>query len=141
MKTSRPIDKLIIHCSATRPKMDIGVKEIRKWHVEDNGWADIGYHDVIRRSGNIERGRSYDKIGAHTVGQNTSSIGVCLIGGIDDNLKPEANFTDKQWKVLAQYVRAFRAEYPRATIHGHREYAAKDCPSFDVQKWLRDEHI
>lgn len=141
MKTKRPINQLIIHCAATKSDMDIGVKEIRKWHVEGNGWNDIGYHDVIRRSGNIERGRPYDIVGAHCAGQNTGSIGVCLVGGIDDSGKPEANFTPQQWKALKQYVRGFRAEYPKATIHGHNEYASKACPSFDVQKWLRDEHL
>lgn len=141
MKTNRKIDMLIIHCSATKPTMDIGVKEIRKWHVEGNGWQDIGYHDVIRRNGNTERGRPYEIAGAHVAGKNSYSIGVCLVGGVDDNMKPDANFTDKQWKTLAQYVRAFKAEYPRATIHGHNEFSSKDCPSFNVEKWLKKEGL
>jgi N-acetylmuramoyl-L-alanine amidase len=41
---------LVVHCSATQPKSDIGAKEIRQWHRE-KGWIDIGYHFVIRRDG------------------------------------------------------------------------------------------
>lgn len=140
-KTTRPIDKLIIHCAATKPDMDIGVKEIRKWHVEGNGWKDIGYHFVIRRDGTVEVGRDLNQIGAHAQGQNTGSIGICLVGGISASGKAEANFTDKQWAELSRCARLFKAEYPKGTIHGHNEYAAKDCPSFNVQYWLKKEKI
>lgn len=134
----RKIDMLIIHCAATKPTMDIGVKEIRKWHVEDNGWQDIGYHDVIRRNGNIEKGRPVEIAGAHCAGKNANSIGVCLVGGVDDKMKPDANFTDAQWKTLAQYVRGFKAEYPKSAIYGHNDFdPGKACPSFDVESWLR----
>lgn len=139
-RTTRPIDKLIIHCAATKPGMDIGVKEIRKWHL-DRGFNDIGYHYVIRRDGTVETGRSVDLVGAHVAGHNTGSHGICLVGGIDDDMNPKANFTEDQWDQLKRVVKAFKAEYPRATIHGHNEFAAKSCPSFDVQEWLRREGL
>ena len=47
-------DMIVIHCASTPASMDIGVKEIKKWHVEDNKWDDIGYHYVIRRDGTLE---------------------------------------------------------------------------------------
>lgn len=142
LETNRPIDKLIIHCAATKPDMDIGVKEIRGWHVDGNGWKDIGYHHVIRRDGTLETGRPLDQVGAHCQGQNTGSIGVCLVGGIDAKGKPEKNFTEAQWSKLRHYVMVFKAEYPDATIHGHNEYdKGKACPSFDVRKWLKAEGL
>ena len=137
----RSINMLIIHCSATRPGMDIGAKEIRNWHVNDNGWNDIGYHDVIRRDGTIEPGRDKAVAGAHCAGYNANSIGVCMVGGIDDQGKASANFTDKQWKALERYVRAFRAQHPKATVHGHNEFSSKSCPSFSVQKWIKENNI
>lgn len=141
LKTKRTVNKLIIHCAATPPNMDIGVKEIRKWHLE-RGFNDIGYHHVIRRDGKIEDGRPLELVGAHVAGHNTGSIGVCLVGGVDSKNKPEANFTDEQWRRLRQYVLTFRVEYPKATIHGHNEFDPKKaCPSFDVQKWLKDQNI
>jgi len=56
LKTPRFVDTLIIHCAATPPSMDIGAKEIDRWHKEQ-GWSEIGYHFVIRRDGTIEKGR------------------------------------------------------------------------------------
>lgn len=139
-KTSRPIDKIIIHCSATPPKMDIGVDEIRKWH-KDKGWSDIGYHYVIRRNGVFQDGRDIDIVGAHVRGHNTGSIGICMIGGVDEHNDAEDNFTNEQWQELRTTLRILKANYPRATIHGHNEFAPKACPSFDVQAELRNGRL
>jgi hypothetical protein len=140
-RTTRPVNKLIIHCAATKPSMDIGVKEIRQWHI-DRGFNDIGYHYVIRRDGTVETGRPINLVGAHVAGHNTGSHGICLVGGIDNDMNPAPNFTEAQWDQIARVVRAFKAEYPDATVHGHNEFdSGKACPSFDVQKWLRDEGI
>lgn len=131
----RAIDKIIIHCSATPPKMDIGVAEIRQWHLE-KGWADVGYHYVIRRSGNIEPGRPERLIGAHVQGQNSDSIGICMVGGVDDKNRPESNFTRSQWAALEHLVTQVLVTYPGAEISGHRDWTdAKACPSFDAKAW------
>lgn len=136
MKTSRFVDTLIIHCAATPPDMNIGVKEIREWHKE-RGWADIGYHFVIRRDGTIEKGRPLDYIGAHVKGHNRGSIGVCLVGGVDSAMKPRNNFTAPQWMSLDILIGQFLKEYPKGKIHGHNEFEKnKACPSFSVQKYL-----
>lgn len=132
----RNIDMLIVHCAATQPTQDIGVAEIRQWHTE-KGWSDVGYHYVIRRNGTIEDGRAEDSIGAHTVGYNARSIGICMVGGINKKGAAESNFTPPQWLALERLLRVLRAKYPAATIHGHREFAKKDCPSFDVQAWIK----
>lgn len=140
-KTTRQIDKLIIHCAATPPDMDIGVDTIRKWHLE-RGFNDIGYHYVIKRDGSVEDGRPINLVGAHVAGHNTGSIGICLVGGVDRKNKPESNFTEEQWNTLRRAAMMFKAEYPKATIHGHNEFdKGKACPSFDVQKWLKEEGL
>lgn len=134
---------VIIHCSATKPGMDIGVKEIREWH-KARGWQDIGYHYVIRRDGKIEDGRDLDgdgnifeEVGAHTVGYNKNSIGICMVGGINDSGAAHANFTKEQWATLPRLLRMIKAQFPAVTIHGHNEFnAGKACPSFNVQTWL-----
>ena len=53
--------------------------DIRRWHLE-RGWAEIGYHFVIRKSGDLEIGRSLEYQGAHCLGINDQSIGVCCSG-------------------------------------------------------------
>ena len=61
----RQINKLIVHCSATREGQNIPVETIKKWHVEGNGWSDIGYHFYIDLEGNIFKGRDIATMGAH----------------------------------------------------------------------------
>jgi len=112
--------------------MDIGVEEIRKWH-KARGWRDVGYHDVIRRDGVIEEGRQVNEIGAHVKGYNKQSVGVCLVGGVDDDNSPERNFTEKQYKSLKRILRFYMALFPDAIIVGHNDLDKhKACPSFKV---------
>lgn len=133
MPKPREINRIIVHCSATPPDMDIGAAEIGRWH-RDRGWQSIGYHYVIRRDGKVEIGRSENVAGAHTHLYNHDSIGVCWVGGVDSENEPQDNRTQDQRLALADLVWALRIKYPHATVHGHREFAAKACPSFDVQK-------
>lgn len=141
LNLTRPVDLLVIHCTATPPEMDIGVKEIRKWHM-DKGWSDVGYHWVIRRDGTIEDGRPVNLIGAHTRGYNKKSLGLAMVGGVDENMRPEANFTGKQWHSLGLMCRGTRAVLPKIAIQGHNEFDfGKACPSFPVQNWLQSENI
>lgn len=128
----RQIYKLIIHCSDTPVNMDIGAAEIRTWHTRDNGWSDIGYHYVIRRSGKLELGRPEELSGAHVKGHNYDSIGICLIGG-----RPAGEFTPEQWTELESLIRELRGKYPKAAILGHRDLDThgKTCPTFSATAW------
>lgn len=131
---SRKIDKIILHCSATPEGKDYTVAQIRQWHLARN-FSDIGYHYVIYRDGSVHRGRSENKIGAHTTGYNSHSIGICYIGGIvRDGKTPKDTRTEAQRSALVKLLRELRERYPSATIHGHNEFANKACPSFIVNK-------
>ena len=131
-------DLIVVHCSATPARMDIGVEEIRKWHLQ-RGFIDIGYHFVIRRDGRWERGRREDAVGAHVYGKNGHSIGVCMVGGLTaDGKEPEDNFTAAQWSTLEEFVGWYGDhEYQGALVAGHNELDAnKACPCFSVDAWL-----
>ena len=129
----RKISKLIIHCSATPQGRDIGAAEIRQMHVQINGWSDIGYHYVIRLDGSIEKGRDDNITGAHCMGQNTGSLGICYIGGLKkDGKTPCDTRTRQQKKALLSLLQCLHARYPSATVHGHNEFSNKACPSFIV---------
>jgi len=134
-KSSRKINKIILHCSATREGQDISVDTIRKWHVDGRGWSDIGYHYIVSIDGSIKEGRPIDRSGAHTKGQNSNSVGVCYIGGVEkDGKTPKDTRNPEQLMALANLLDALMEMYPGATLHGHNEFANKACPSFDVQK-------
>jgi len=130
---------LVVHCAATPAKMDIGAKEIDRWHRE-RGFFSLGYHYVIRRNGTIEDGRPLDQPGAHVRQYNSVSLGVCLVGGVDKagpEGKPEANFTSEQIYMLRIVLDEWKAKWPNAEIVGHRDLdAGKACPSFNVKKWI-----
>lgn len=136
----REINKIIIHCSATPEGKPFTVENIRRWHTlpvskGGRGWSDIGYHYVIYLDGSVHNGRPVEKIGAHCAGQNAKSIGICYVGGLASDAKtPKDTRTEAQKRALRQLVATLRKKYPKATVHGHREFAAKACPCFDVKK-------
>ena len=135
MELRKSTDYIVIHCAATKASMDIGLTEIRKWHVQDNGWRDVGYHYIIRRNGEVELGRSIRDTGAHAAGYNHKSVSVCMVGGMAEDNSAENNFTPHQWVALIVEIKKLSEMYPDAKIIGHNEISEKECPSFDVQKW------
>jgi N-acetylmuramoyl-L-alanine amidase len=134
----RPINEIIIHCSATKPSMDIGADWIRKVHVQENKWADVGYHYVIRRNGAVEEGRPVAQVGAHCKDHNKNTIGICMIGGISETARPECNFSPAQFESVQLLINTLVTEFPGITkLSGHNDYANKACPCFNVHEKLR----
>lgn len=127
----REINKIIVHCSATREGQDISAATIRDWHL-GRGWSDIGYHFIIGLDGRIEYGRPVEKPGAHTRGHNKRSIGVCYIGGVDEKLKAKDTRTEKQKDSLIVLLATLKRLHPEAVIHSHSDFSPKACPSFDA---------
>lgn len=131
-KSKRTIKEIIIHCAATPEGKDFTVDDIRKWHLAQ-GWSDIGYHYVIGRHGELWEGRPVDNVGAHCVNHNRYSIGVCYVGGVaKDGKTPKDTRTLQQKAQLLLLLQELRKLYPNAKIYGHRNFAKKDCPSFDA---------
>lgn len=128
----RPVTELIVHCSATPAGRDVSAADIRRWHKEERGFADIGYHFVVRLDGTVECGRRLSVAGAHCRGHNSRSVGVCYVGGIGSDGRPADTRTPAQRQALLGLLTALRRRFPSASIHGHRDFAAKACPSFDA---------
>ena len=131
----RPITMAVLHCSDTYSSMDIGAKEIDRWH-RDNGWSSCGYHFVITKNGTIEKGRSIHQAGAHAKGYNVGSIGICYVGGRSDNDKPVDDRTPEQKRSIAALIINLQTIYPDIIVKGHNELSGgkKSCPNYDVQK-------
>lgn len=149
LKTLTSVKFIAIHCSASSPiSPNIGVKEIDQMHKE-RGFACVGYHFVIKRDGTIERGRPINTVGAHVEGYNSVSLGICMVGGLDDRGAPTNNFTTAQFESLKSLLLQLHHSYPAATIQGHRDFSPdknhdgkidkqdwlKSCPCFDVKEW------
>ena len=130
-------DLIFVHCSASKPSMDIDVKEIDRWHRE-RGFLKVGYHFVIKRDGTKETGRDLMEAGAHVKTYNHRSIGICLVGGVsetDINVW-EDNFVSEQYATLYNLLVDLKEQFPEAKVMGHNEVSSKACPSFNVQEWL-----
>ena len=127
----RKIKHLVVHCSATPRDKYFDVDDIRDWHVNGNGWLDVGYHFVILLDGTIQLGRPLEVVGAHVQGHNLNSIGVCYIGGgsgVDTR-------TDMQKESLMYLLKTLKLVFRDAEILGHRDFEGvnKLCPSFSVR--------
>ena len=150
-KTSRYIDKIIIHCSASKEGQNLTVAQIDKMHRQ-RGFAQIGYHFVIDVFGAIHDGREISKIGAHTTGYNTGSIGICYVGGLDKNGKIKDTRTYQQKNAMYQLVKKLMEMYPIKEVKGHRDYSPdtngdgviskyewiKGCPCFEVSEFMEE---
>ena len=149
-KSKRTITDIVIHCTATRAWQDYSADDIRRMH-KARGWADIGYHYVVRLDGTIENGRDVDKIGAHVSGHNANSIGVVYVGGLDNQGKAKDTRTENQKNALLNLLLDLRQLYPNARISGHRDFSPdlngngtiepsewiKECPCFDAKSEYR----
>ena len=132
--SKRNIKEIIVHCSATPEGKDFTVADITRWHKQ-RGFTTIGYHYVVYRDGSVHNGRDVNVSGAHCTGHNSISIGVCYIGGCEANgKKAKDTRTEAQKKALLDLLKKLKALYPKAKIHGHRDFANKACPSFDATK-------
>lgn len=134
MKALTDVQYLVIHHSAS-PRDTTSVDTIRKWHVEDNGWAGIGYSWVITADGKIHATRPLTKQGAHAPKVNALSWGVCVVG---NNTKPGEGWNEAQEESLLNLVEAVELLVPGIKVLGHRDTGqATECPGLDVRAWLK----
>lgn len=133
------ISEIILHCSATKEGKEFSIKDIDKWH-RDRGFKKVGYHYVIKLDGTIEKGREENEIGAHCTNHNNKSIGICYIGGLDDNGKPKDTRTQLQKDSLNNLVKDLMKKYglKLEDVHGHYEFANKACPCFKIESFRKE---
>jgi N-acetylmuramoyl-L-alanine amidase len=127
----RTINEIIVHCTATFPEQVVTVSDLARWHRQ-RGFKEIGYHFVINQQGEIFDGRAIEKQGAHCLGHNANSIGVCYVGGLNEHGKPADTRTDAQKASLISLLRKLKEQFPGASIHGHNEFSNKACPCFNA---------
>lgn len=142
---------LVLHCTATPEGRDVTSADIRRWHCSPasaggRGWKQVGYTDLIHLDGSVERlvdnneDANVDpwEITNGAKGYNAVSRHVVYAGGCArDGKTPKDTRTQAQLRAMEAYVKDFHKRFPGVRIIGHNEVAAKACPSFDVQRWLK----
>lgn len=137
----RPINKIIVHHSATPDQKVLDLAAIRRYHMSQRGWLDIGYHFCIENlktsGGGVETvavvGRPLSIKGAHARGHNHDSIGICVIGNYNIDFVPEKHF-EQAAKLCASLCIVFGLT--ANNVYGHRDFASTDCPGklFDIER-------
>lgn len=139
MNRMQDVQWLVVHCTSTKASQKVTVKDIDLWH-RAKGWAQCGYHWVIYQDGSIHPGRPEQYAGAHVANYNRHAIGICYVGGVDENGKYADTRTPEQKASLWYLLKELKQTYPKARIVGHRDFpkVAKECPCFDVQTEYAD---
>lgn len=127
------------------------LRSIYRYHVQSSGWRDFGYNFAIDKCGTIYEGRAggvaKPVLGAHTLGFNTNSMGVAVLGSYDKSTPPAAVLTAvarlTAWKLGLHGVNPNSTTYLTSgggnlykkgtkvklrTIAGHRDGFATACP-------------
>lgn len=151
----RIISLIVIHCSATKANQKVTVADIDRWH-RARGYnckgIHIGYHYVIYRDGSIHPGRPEEMIGAHVKDHNAHSIGICYIGGLDEQGNACDTRTEAQKQSLRSLLTDLHQRFPKAIILGHRDLSPdlngdgkitpneylKQCPCLDAMLEYKD---
>jgi N-acetylmuramoyl-L-alanine amidase len=137
-ETKREIKYIVIHCTAT--PQNASIQSIKEYWKRMKGWGDTpGYHYIIRANGETTQLWPEEKMSNGVYGHNAHGINIAYIGGVDAEGAPLDNRTPYQKESLFNLVVKLCERYPKAVVLGHRDFKGvpKDCPSFDVRKWLK----
>jgi len=96
---------------------------VDKYH-KSLGWGKIGYHYFIEKNGRVQQGRLDHETGAHTIGENNSSLGICLAGNFDATLPTVAQIESLK-KLLIEKTSLY--QIPANKILPHRTFSPKTC--------------
>lgn len=110
--------ELILHHAAGNGS----VEAVHRVHLA-RGWIGIGYHYYVRKDGSIWRGRPEDSIGAHTIGHNFVSIGVCFEGNFETETMGAVQLEAGLW-----LIGDILSRYPGLAVSGHRDNDNTVCP-------------
>lgn len=106
------------------------VRAIQNYHMDSNGWWDIGYNFLVDTAGRIFEGRGWANEGAHATGYNTTHIGVCFIGRNGDATQASMNSI----RSLYFHWIEMTGHSLSATYHG--AIGNTDCPGAALRGWV-----
>ena len=131
----RKIDMIVVHCSGSRCNHPYTMQQLHHDHVVVNGWFYIGYHFYITRDGVVHVCRPIERMGAHALGYNAHSIGICYEGGLSPSGCIADTRTPEQKTAMRQLIIDLHRRFPTIkTVLGHRDLPGvqKACPCFDA---------
>ncbi len=148
-KKMRTIKHIVLHCTAT--PQNASIDSIKNYWKTQLGWKNPGYHFMIQADGKVVETLPISQIANGVKGHNAHSIHIAYIGGVKGG-KAIDNRTKAQRQAMLALLCKLRPRFSNAEILGHRDLSpdlnnngiiepwewTKECPSFDVRKWLKD---
>jgi len=136
--------KLTVHHSAETSSDPSGgsledsaasLRGIQRFHIEEKGWGDIGYHFMIDAAGRIFEGRELNWQGAHAGGANNAqNVGICLLGDFERRAPTAAAL--KSLELLVDDLRQ-RFKIRENRLYAHKELNTTSCPGDAIVAWVR----
>ena len=153
--SSTDVKFLIVHHTAganTSSDWAAVVRSIWNYHVNTNGWSDVGYNFLLDKEGNVYEGREDDTTGAHFSGHNSGTSGMSLMGTYT-TVTPETAMINSlksllAWKACVKGIDPIATKYHASsgsyiqTISGHRDGGSTECPGqkvYDMLPTIRTE--
>jgi len=137
---TRPVPRYFVHHSegahcTTEAACKNVVKGIQNYHMDSNGWADIGYNFLVGEDGNAYEGRGEDRQGAHSPNYNSSAYGVCIMGSFT-NINPNAAALNVTQQLISCLISRGKLS-SNYTLHGHRDGTCTSCPGNALYATIR----
>lgn len=107
------------------------LESIRRYHVDSNGWADIGYHYIVDPAGRVWEGRQADWQGAHVADNNEHNLGVMVLGNFEKQSPTDAAIRSLDG-VVAAMMRKYKV--PVGRVYTHQEIRPTVCPGRSLQR-------
>ncbi|XP_053865727.1 peptidoglycan-recognition protein SC2-like [Malaclemys terrapin pileata] len=129
---STPVPYVIIHHTAGNPCTSQAscsqvVRGIQNYHMDSNGWSDIGYNFLIGEDGRVYEGRGWSSVGAHAYGWNSNSLGFSFLGTFSSRAPNAAALNAAKSLIQCAVNRgSLSSSY---TLKGHRNVSQTDCPA------------
>jgi N-acetylmuramoyl-L-alanine amidase len=129
----RQIRFIVVHCTATAQTATVA--SIQRYWREALKWRSQGYHILITPDGTAHRLAPDSAICNGVAGQNSHSLHVSYIGGVDNRGRAVDNRTEAQKATLLRIVTEWKRQHPNAVIQCHRDFVGvrKACPSFNAK--------
>jgi N-acetylmuramoyl-L-alanine amidase len=137
------VEKIIVHHSVSAGGT---VASIRNYHITKRGFRDIGYNAIVRNinpgpEGMVEDGRPEDMVGAHCIGMNDKSMGICFIGTYD-KMEPSEAMLRAGAEKIAGWIKKYGLRISDIETH-HKNAFWKSCPGWafpmaKLQEYVQD---
>jgi hypothetical protein len=123
------------------------LRGIQRYHMDTNGWCDVGYHFLIGQDGRVYEGRPLELLGSHVGGNNTGNIGISYIGCFHTSgcsglgpTTPTGASVEIGGRLVGTLARLYGVTIDGTRIKGHGQHPGQStsCPGANLRSRVAD---